>query len=476
MSFMFNPYPYDDPKAVNHIPMDEDFCSSVTQTTLATAQRIIADAAALIAEKHRCILAIDGFVSAPFTQLAGQISIQASLKKVPVTTLSTETLWMDSDLLHDKLLKYLPEDRTTDPVLLFGRLYKEGMEGLMDPEHMDVAEKKLQDFSQNGNGLLIVYGNGALISRFRPYYDLKLYMDMTQKRTILNIRSGKCGNIGIKEKSTYNEMLRHSYYVDFEASFPLRKELIQNEIVQYYLAGDHPDQIQMIDIHHLKKLFRTMVTYPLRCRPVYIEGVWGGYYVKHLRNLPEDMKAIIKLSDKQVGALANQVSYQKTEGVISVGNKSINYELKQIDFSNITSDGSTDFNIVVRLDLATVKDEMNGFPLKYLKKYVPDYFYVSSTVKINKVEDTPFAYELEHQSLTINNLDKDGTDDLFNTLDKVFKFGSAESLNLKVGETVVGALIGKEENPGFAYALRNKGASDFKFVEESGVDYFVVNI
>lgn len=199
-------------------------------------------------------------------------------------------------------------------------------------------------------------------------------------------------------------------------------------------------------------------------------------YVVNLENLPEDMKAIIKLSDKQVGALANQVSYQKTEGVISVGNKSINYELKQIDFSNITSDGSTDFNIVVRLDLATVKDEMNGFPLKYLKKYVPDYFYVSSTVKINKVEDTPFAYELEHQSLTINNLDKDGTDDLFNTLDKVFKFGSAESLNLKVGETVVGALIGKEENPGFAYALRNKGASDFKFVEESGVDYFVVNI
>lgn len=199
-------------------------------------------------------------------------------------------------------------------------------------------------------------------------------------------------------------------------------------------------------------------------------------YVVNLENLPEDMKAIIKLSDKQVGALANQVSYQKTEGVISVGNKSINYELKQIDFSNITSDGSTDFNIVVRLDLATVKDEMNGFPLKYLKKYVPDYFYVSSTVKINKVEDTPFAYELEHQSLTINNLDKDGTDDLFNTLDKVFKFGSAESLNLKVGETIVGALIGKEENPGFAYALRNKGASDFKFVEESGVDYFVVNI
>ncbi len=199
-------------------------------------------------------------------------------------------------------------------------------------------------------------------------------------------------------------------------------------------------------------------------------------YIVNLENLPEDMKAIIKLSDKQVGALANQVSYQKTEGVISVGNKSINYELKQIDFSNITSDGSTDFNIVVRLDLSTIKDEMNGFPLKYLKKYVPDYFYISSTVRVEKAESTPFAYELEHKELTINNLDKEGTDDLFNTLDKVFKFGSAESLNLKVGETVVGALIGDEKNPGFAYTLKDKGASDFYFLEESGVDYFIVNI
>lgn len=199
-------------------------------------------------------------------------------------------------------------------------------------------------------------------------------------------------------------------------------------------------------------------------------------YVVNLENLPENMKAIIKLSDKQVGALANQISYQQTGGVISVGNKSIDYELKQIDFSDITTNGSTDFNIVVRLDLAMVKDEMKGFPLKFLKKYVPDYFYVSSTVKVDKVEDTPFAYELEHKSLTINNLDKEGTDDLFNTLDKIFKFGNAESLNLKVGETVVGALIGNEKNPGFAYALKSKGASDFKFVEESGVDYFIVNI
>lgn len=290
MSFMLNPYPYDDPKAVNHIPMAEDFCSAVTQTTLDTAKKLVADASAVIAEKGKCVLAVDGFISAPFEQLAGQISIQASMKNVPVSTYSTEALWKDSDVLHEKLLEYLPEDRETDPVLLFGRLYDENIQSLMEPANIDAAVAQIKDFAANGEGIMIVYGNGALISELRDLCDMKVYMDMTQKRTILNIRSGKGGNLGIKKKGTYLEMIRHSYYVDFEACFPLRQELVRDDIVQYYLTGDHPEQIQMIDIPRLKELFSTMVKYPLRCRPVYLEGVWGGYYVKRLRNLPDDMK------------------------------------------------------------------------------------------------------------------------------------------------------------------------------------------
>ena len=49
MSFMFNPYPYDDPKAVNPMPMDEAFCRSVTQTTPDTSKKLVSDAAAVIA-------------------------------------------------------------------------------------------------------------------------------------------------------------------------------------------------------------------------------------------------------------------------------------------------------------------------------------------------------------------------------------------------------------------------------------------
>ncbi len=290
MSFMFDPYPYDDPKAVNHIAMNEAFCSSVTKNTLETARKLAGEAASILEKQSCCVLAVDGFISAPFRQLAGQISIQASLKGLPVCSRSTDSLWMEESLLHEKLLHYLPEDRVTDPVLLYGRLYKDGLEGLMDASAIQDLQAFLEDFRANRSGLLILYGNGALIAPLRKYCDLKLYMDMTQKRTILNIRSGKCGNLGIQERGTYNEMIRHSYYVDFEASFPLRQEVVRDGIVQYYLTGDHPEAIQMIAVPDLKELFSVMTTYPLRCRPVYIEGVWGGYYVQRLRSLPKEMK------------------------------------------------------------------------------------------------------------------------------------------------------------------------------------------
>lgn len=290
MSFMFNPYPYDDPKAVNRIATDSGFRSQITRTTVDTARKLVGDMAEILKRQSACILGIDGFISAPFEQLAGQITIQASLKGIPVETYSTDSLWMEEEKLRAKLIHYLPEDKITDPVLLYGRLYREGMEGLMDTSAMESLKRTAQDFAEHGRGILIIYGNGALVPYFRELYHLKIYMDMTQKRTILNIRSGKCGNIGYKERDTYNQMIRHSYYVDFEASFPIRQEVVRDDIVQYYLTGDHPDSIQMIPVPRLKELFRTMVTYPLRCRPVYIEGVWGGYYVKHLRNLPPEMK------------------------------------------------------------------------------------------------------------------------------------------------------------------------------------------
>lgn len=179
----------------------------------------------------------------------------------------------------------------------------------------------------------------------------------------------------------------------------------------------------------------------------------------------------IKISEKQAGALGQIMFFKETGGKITIANKNLTTTIKQIDFSNIES-GNADLNMVVEIDLTPLTEEMSSFPYSLFKKYVPSKLYISSTVRIEKTAEM-MGYTVAHKEFKINNLSADDTEDLFHTLDAVIKIGSAESLNLTIGEAVAQALIGNSENSGFAYSLRAI-FNTFNFKAIEAVDYFVV--
>ena len=202
---------------------------------------------------------------------------------------------------------------------------------------------------------------------------------------------------------------------------------------------------------------------------------YNGYSVNFASLAGKSMTDPIFLTEKHVGAIAQTVFYEQTGGKIKLGDKEVSVTVMQVDFSEIAANGSADFNVVAKLDLTPFKADMGGFPYKYFKKYIPDNLYVSSTVRVDKTEEDGFAYTVTHKSLTLNNLSADDTADLFNTLNAVLKIGTAENLNMQVGETAVNALIGTEKSNGFAYSLKAIGATAFKFETASDADRFIVN-
>ena len=198
-----------------------------------------------------------------------------------------------------------------------------------------------------------------------------------------------------------------------------------------------------------------------------------GYEV-NFDDLPEEMKHIIKLTDKQVGALANVVIEQEIDGKLLINNKPLGIDLKQVDYSEVETGAL--FNSIFALDISEfTKDIPSGFPFDNIKPYIPEVFYISSTVNIIQGEES-FSYEVTHSSLTINNLNKEDTLDLYNTLNKILKMGSLEDLNTKVGNVLMNALIGNEENNGIAYSLKEIGARSYDFISEDNKDYFVVDL
>lgn len=175
----------------------------------------------------------------------------------------------------------------------------------------------------------------------------------------------------------------------------------------------------------------------------------------------------IVFSSKQAGALAQTIFFGQTGGVVKIDEKELSVRLVQMNFANVSENGSADFNVVAKVNLKPFKDEMNDFPFSLFKKYVPDELYVSSTVRVEKTDDK-MGYSVAHKEFKLNNLSADDTDDLFHTLDAVLKIGSAENMNLKIGTTAVNALIGNSDNAGFAYSLQALGKTTFKFTSADG--------
>jgi mannose-6-phosphate isomerase class I len=289
MSFMFNPFPYDDPEAVNRITADTTITADITAGLFSCAKRLAVEAENAAKNKGYVLIGVDGYISAPLREIAGAIASQCACAGLKAFLLEAD-IFKNEEILEKELLEYLPLDRETDPVLLYGKVYHGAYEGLSDPAKLEAIEKKFKAFIQKGDGILLVYGNGVLMERLRSLFDIKIFLDITPKRAVLNLKSGKYGNLGSSKRDTANLTLRRAYYVDFEAAGTLRGKVLREHLINYYIAADNLETMKMTTIETLHKLFSLMLTYPLRCRPVYLEGVWGGFYIKHLRHLPGAMK------------------------------------------------------------------------------------------------------------------------------------------------------------------------------------------
>ncbi|MBO4411517.1 MAG: class I mannose-6-phosphate isomerase [Lachnospiraceae bacterium] len=275
MSFMFNPFPYNDPNAVNRI--ENDGSVDLGRTASGNAQ-----VAAVLSKEVRPghVIAIDGYATVPFGAVIGLLPKTCEF-------ISVTSIYKSAEELRTLFAEYLPEDREKDPVLLYGKIFKDGYEGIFDAAKLAALRETLK----NKDGKCIVlYGNGALTESLRDLADVRIYVDVTPKKAVLNIKAGGYRNFGNDTDLPFKVTMRRCYYVDFELGFALRNRLMANGELDYYVASDDPANLKLIPNDVLHALVSRALDYPIRQRPVYLEGVWGGYFTMKERNLPKTMK------------------------------------------------------------------------------------------------------------------------------------------------------------------------------------------
>lgn len=187
-----------------------------------------------------------------------------------------------------------------------------------------------------------------------------------------------------------------------------------------------------------------------------------GYKVNEV--VSQLMTTNISLDGKETAAILNSLLNSASKN-IEFMNQSVSFELVQIKYVNIT-ENSCDFDIMVKIDVSTLKEKLNFFPANLIANYIPDNLYIDSNVTVTKTS-TPFEYTVSSNYLTINELNEQGTNELLTTLNKFVEVGNVEDFNLQIGKVFVDVIIGNAEQKGFIYSLKDAGATDFVFSSET---------
>ena len=290
MSFMYNPFPFDDPRPVNRPELSEKTVKSIisggNQNVVKKFVATLADRAA----KEGVVVALDGYTTANWTVFVNLIARECCLLGLGFEAIDANAATLKSgkeiDAIIDPLLIW---DTKIDPTLLYGKVYKGGYQGLMDEARTEAFKKALPASRQAGK-ISVVYGYGSLIPELRELYDVKVFFDLTPMKSMLRIRRGEYSNLGKERPGIINRTIRRCYYCDFECAVRNRHELWENNVPDWYVLDNDPQNLQLMPFGTFSDICAQLVKYPFRAKPCYLEGVWGGSYMKKLRNLPDEMR------------------------------------------------------------------------------------------------------------------------------------------------------------------------------------------
>ena len=290
MSFMYNPFPFDDPRPVNRPELSEKTVKSIisggNQNVVKKFVATLADRAA----KEGVVVALDGYTTANWTVFVNLIARECCLLGLGFEAIDANAATLKSgkeiDAIIDPLLIW---DTKIDPTLLYGKVYKGGYQGLMDEVRTE-AFKKAVPASRQAGKISVVYGYGSLIPELRELYDVKVFFDLTPMKSMLRIRRGEYSNLGKERPGIINRTIRRCYYCDFECAVRNRHELWENNVPDWYVLDNDPQNLQLMPFRTFSDICAQLVKYPFRAKPCYLEGVWGGSYMKKLRNLPDEMR------------------------------------------------------------------------------------------------------------------------------------------------------------------------------------------
>lgn len=223
------------------------------------------------------VVGIDGTHGAAFERL--RRALEQAYAAEQTAFLSTQSFLKTGEQLREHFKHNITDNRA------FGYVTNEGIESYFQPDARERFAAWLRDKQQEGKSLIVLLGPGAHWIG-GGQCGLHLFADISRELQQAKHREGLC-NFGLDSNIDNVEKYKIAYFVEWPILETYRKRHLTE--MDYYLDMNQEDLPVLAPVSGLVELIRDICRYPLRVKPFFAPGVWGGQYLKQLADLPDDM-------------------------------------------------------------------------------------------------------------------------------------------------------------------------------------------
>lgn len=224
------------------------------------------------------VVALDGTHGAPFERSAEVLKETLAASSIAARVIPSARYLRPAAELDARFDAQITENRA------FGRHGDACVADYFRTDAREAVRADLLDAAARGTQALILFGPGALWLTGGAA-DIRVYVDVTREFQQRAHRAG-LANLGVSPVDDVVEKYKIAYFLEWPVWETYRRDVLPQ--MDWYVDANGPETV-FAEAPELLAAVADVATRPLRVKPFFMPGVWGGQYLKQLARLPADM-------------------------------------------------------------------------------------------------------------------------------------------------------------------------------------------
>lgn len=210
------------------------------------------------------VLLVDGYIGVNFEGFKEQLSEALGALNLTSNWIQTETALLDEEKV-DQLIE--PFMGASDSI--FGTRATIELPDFFEADKLNALQV------DNTHDVTVFYGVGASLVNAKGTL---LYIDLPKNELQFRARAKSIRNIGATKCFEMKEMYKRYYFIDWIVLNKHKKQLLSQ--MDYVLDGQFDEVYSWIKGDDFREGLSQMAKSPIRARPWFEPGVWGGSWIK----------------------------------------------------------------------------------------------------------------------------------------------------------------------------------------------------